>query len=72
MAAYLFGNTKRAIGSVNGIPVVVETEIGFPVGSKTTVNLGGKEIKFTSRTEALDYLRKLAEQETNNGKGQKT
>lgn len=57
---HLFGDMHnssgrfKAIGEVNGKPVVLKTENG-----KTTLTIDGDTMFFNTRRDALDYLRRL-------------
>lgn len=59
MSSYLFGSLTRgrAIGSINNIPVSMETRNG-----EVIVTIGQETKTFQYRKDALNYLRKLAEQ----------
>ena len=56
--SYLFGSSRKAVGMVNGKPVSVRT-ITRGWNSYTVVVIDGKETRFGSRGDALDFLRNM-------------
>ena len=59
--SHLFGSSRKAIGAINGKPVSIRT-VATGWNSYTIVILDGKETRFKTRQEALNYLRCMADQ----------